>query len=219
MCKRQYPQTQKALFISPADLDVDCWAVAEKRPEPVIPRAACDSARSPSCSTPVCWPLLPPCSLRSPSPYHSTPQALQNKRRRQKRMCTASKGKTTVLLQVSHKGLLSPYWFTYALCAGGLFKGRKQYACSLAESRERGKREAIVQMFENERTNCKILVVLSGAWTKAGWHAILPMTDGTKFTVCSGEADRKSRAMKGMRNVGNAITTRQSFRARAPAWH
>lgn len=80
MCKRQYPQTQKALFISPADLDVDCWAAAEKRPEPVIPRAACDSARAPSCSALVCWPLHPPCSLNSPGPYHSTLKALQNKR-------------------------------------------------------------------------------------------------------------------------------------------
>lgn len=97
MCKRQYPQTQKALFISPADLDVDCWATAEKRPEPVIPRAACDSAWSTSWSPPVCWPLLPPCTLNSPSPYHSTLLAPQNKRTEAEENAHGFKGQDNIL--------------------------------------------------------------------------------------------------------------------------
>lgn len=176
-------------------------------------------------------PGLPPAAPRradlSSLPVPLTPKApitrlckrFKTKGQREKRMRMASKAKTTFLRQASSQEFIIALLIYICTLCRSTFQSQDMICTQPGWIGGEGKREAIVQRFENERTNCKISVLLSGVWTKAQWHAILLMTDGTKFTVCSGEADRKSRAMKGMRNVGNAITTRQSFRARAPAWH
>lgn len=96
-------------------------------------------------------------------------------------MPMASKGKTTYSYdRVSHKSLLSPYWFTYALCVGDLskaasgmpiicWKNKKAIVCGETKYR-----------VENERrTNCEISVLRAGTWTKAHWHITLLLTAGT----------------------------------------